>query len=162
MCSTSCKFRVDEGATYCQNRTCPTVTSGSFASEPHYSTLISLSDHTGGIDTVRLSGQPASDLLQQTVGRLEFSWLLLPSNNFSSCMAITKTPDTCLLRVSTLSKTLNTLHTIASWLSVHEWHRANRTEVQPSVGEVQSLLQGEDVCSYTGCMSVATSTGIYG
>ena len=76
MCSTSCKFRVDEGATYCQNRSCPTVTLDAFASEPHYSILISLSDHTGGIDGVRLSGQPASDLLQQTVGKLNFSWLL--------------------------------------------------------------------------------------
>ena len=52
------------------------MTSGGFASEPHYSILISLSDHTGGMDGVRLSGQPASDLLQQTVGELEFSRLL--------------------------------------------------------------------------------------
>ena len=71
------------------------MTSGGFASEPHYSILISLSDHTGGIDGVRLSGQPASDLLQQTVGKLKFLELTViiivyPINNVSSCMAITK------------------------------------------------------------------------
>ena len=41
--------------------------SAPLASEPHYSLLISLSDHTGGLDRVRLSGKPASDLLQRTV-----------------------------------------------------------------------------------------------
>ena len=97
VCSPSCKFRVNEGATHCQNRTCPTVTSGGFASEPHYSILISLSDHTGGIDGVRLSGQPASDLLQQTVGKLKFLVdcynNCIPINNVSSCMATyNKTP----------------------------------------------------------------------
>ena len=69
------------------------MTSGGFASEPHYSILISLSDHTGGIDGVRLSGQPVSDLLQQTVGKLKFLVdcysNCIPSNNISS-MAITK------------------------------------------------------------------------
>jgi len=65
--STSCKFRVDDRATQCQNRSCPTATSGGFASEPHYNILISLSDYTGGVDGIRLAGQPASDLLQRMV-----------------------------------------------------------------------------------------------
>lgn len=64
---TSCKVRVDEGSTHCPNKACPSMSSSApLASEPHYSLLISLSDHTGGLDRVRLSGKPASDLLQRT------------------------------------------------------------------------------------------------
>ena len=59
---------MDEGSTHCPNKACPSVSSSApLASEPHYSLLISLSDHTGGLDRVRLSGKPASDLLQRTV-----------------------------------------------------------------------------------------------
>lgn len=40
---------------------------GGFSCEPHFNLLISLSDHTGGVDGVRLSGQPAIDILACTV-----------------------------------------------------------------------------------------------
>ena len=58
---------MDEGATQCQNKACPSITSGNFSCEPHYNLLVSLSDYTDGIDGVRLSGQPALEILQHTV-----------------------------------------------------------------------------------------------
>lgn len=62
--STSCKWRVDPEVAQCPNSSCPAPSSGQ---EPSYNILLSLSDHTDSLEGARLTGQPATDLLQHTV-----------------------------------------------------------------------------------------------
>ena len=64
VCSVSCHFKVEKEAIQCTNKNC---TGMNFSMELHYNLLISLSDHTGGVNGVRLQGQAACDLLKCTV-----------------------------------------------------------------------------------------------
>ena len=51
----------------CSNQSCPTVLSGDFAPEVVFDLLVTLADHHGSVDGIRLNGQAAIDLLHITV-----------------------------------------------------------------------------------------------
>lgn len=70
VCSTLCKFRIPQGVSECPNRNCPAALGGGgrggkegFSTEPAFDLRVSLSDHSGSVEGVRLSGQPAVELL---------------------------------------------------------------------------------------------------
>ena len=75
--SSLCKFNVTQlqGTSCCPNNSCQSHQQGGGAgggrsgliTELHYDLPVSLSDHTGSLDGVRLKGQAASDLLKKTV-----------------------------------------------------------------------------------------------
>ena len=65
--SSSCKFRVSQDDVACCNQSCPTVVSGDFTPQVVFDLFISLADHHGSVDGIRLNGQAAIDLLHITV-----------------------------------------------------------------------------------------------
>ncbi|XP_019850370.1 PREDICTED: meiosis-specific with OB domain-containing protein-like [Amphimedon queenslandica] len=62
----SCKFRVSQDDVACSNQSCPTIVSGDFAPEVVFDLFVTLADHHGSVDGVRLNGQAAIDLLHIT------------------------------------------------------------------------------------------------
>ena len=68
-----CKFKVSQGASLCCNQLCPSLVSGDgFISELAFDLFISLADHTGTVDNVKLNGPVAAvDLLHKSVSVIQ-------------------------------------------------------------------------------------------
>ena len=60
---TACKYHVQEGSKVCSNKNC---LSKEFSCEPHFDLRVSLSDCTGTVSGVRISGQVAMELLNKS------------------------------------------------------------------------------------------------
>lgn len=77
MHSTMCKMRAQPSSGQCSNNFCPShsSSSSSFATEPHFSLPIALSDHTAGLEGVRLAGKAAEDLLKLTVRHTYYMYI---------------------------------------------------------------------------------------
>eukprot|EP00731_Ephydatia_muelleri_P029149 Em0020g793a len=60
---TACKYHVQEGSMACSNKNC---ISKEFSCEPHFDLRVSLSDCTGTISGVRITGQVAMELLNKS------------------------------------------------------------------------------------------------
>lgn len=66
--SSICKFRVSPpGNRSCCNQSCSSITSGHFVPELVIDLFVTLADHTGSVDSIRLNGQGANELLHTTV-----------------------------------------------------------------------------------------------
>ncbi len=65
--SSRCRFRVSSDSVSCCNQNCPSLHTGEFSSQLTLDISLSLSDHSGTIHFVRLSGETANDLLTTTV-----------------------------------------------------------------------------------------------
>ena len=65
--SSQCRYRVPSDSISCSNQSCSTVHSGGFTSQLSFDVSLSIADHTGSIDYVRITGEPANELLETTV-----------------------------------------------------------------------------------------------
>ena len=76
--SSKCKYRVDKSSSQCSNKSCSlncgmyAVSGGGsnpegFSSEPHFNMLVSLTDCTGTVESVAVTGLAASNLLMCSV-----------------------------------------------------------------------------------------------